>query len=152
MRQLQAGALINFARTQDRCYDLRVTIAGRLQGVLIGGALSTGLLSWALAQAGEIQKRPIGPLQEAIYGFAVAEYCGFLSPAVAEGFHLERAWIMARDGISEEEEHDHRIAAILAADWQYGDHGLGGYRGWCRSDGLTAVHRFLSFRDAILGK
>ena len=120
-----------------------------LSGVLLGAA---GPLAVAVVMAAEFQKRPIGPLQEAIYGFAVADYCGLLSPAVAEGFHLERAWIMARDGISAEEEHGHRIAAILAADWQYGDHGLGGYRGWCRSDGLTAVYRFLAFREAILGK
>jgi hypothetical protein len=100
----------------------------------------------------EIQKRPIGPLQEIVYGFAVAEYCGLLNPAVAEGFHLERDWIVTRDGISPEREYADRIAAIMAADWQYGDHGLGGYRGWCRTEGMTAVNRFLTFREAILGK
>ncbi len=130
-----------------------MTIAGGLLRLLIGALLlGAGLPAGPSATAAEFQKRPIGPLQEAIYGFAVAEYCGLLDPAVAEGFHLERAWIMARDDISAESEYTHRTTAILAADWQYGDHGLGGYRGWCRSDGLTAVHRFLSFRDAILGK
>ena len=114
--------------------------------------LGAGILAGGSAVAVEIQKHPIGPLQEAIYGFAVAEYCGLLDPAVAEGFHLERAWIVARDGITPEHEHADRHAAILAADWQYGDHGLGGYRGWCRSDGLTAAYRFLLFREAILGK
>jgi hypothetical protein len=107
---------------------------------------------WAAPVLADIQKRPIGALQEAVYGFAVAEYCGLLDPAVAEGFHLERAWIVARDGISPEREYADRIAAIMAADWQYGDHGLGGYRGWCRSEGMTAVNRFLTFREAILGK
>jgi hypothetical protein len=123
-------------------------------------AVLSKLASWAAAvafaaaapAAAEIQKHPVGALQEAVYGFAVAEYCGLLSPAVAEGFHLERQWILARDGITPERERADRIAAIMAADWQYGDHGLGGYRGWCRSDGLRAVHRFLTFREAILGK
>ena len=35
---------------------------------------------------------------------------------------------------------------------QYGDHGLGGYRGWCRTEGLAAAFRFLDFREAMLGK
>jgi hypothetical protein len=111
-----------------------------------------GLLAGVPAAAADIQKHPIGPLQEAIYGFAVAEYCGMLDPAVAEGFELQQAWIMARDGITPERQHADRHAAMRAADWQYDDHGLGGYRGWCRSDGLTAVYRFLLFREAILGK
>jgi hypothetical protein len=101
---------------------------------------------------GEIQKRPSGPLQEAIYGFAVAEYCGLLNEPVVEGFYLLRAWIIARDQITPEQEHADHVAANIAADYQYGDHGLGGYRGWCRSDGLPAAYRFLIFRDAVLGK
>ena len=116
---------------------------------LLGAAVFAALL--AGSQAAEIQKRPIGALQEAIYAFAVAESCGLLNRAVAEGFHLERDWIVARDGITPERERADRIAATMAADWQYGDHGLGGYRGWCRSEGLAAVDRFLSFRDAMLG-
>lgn len=115
-------------------------------------ALAAAVALCVPAASADIQKRPIGPLQEAVYGFAVAEYCGLLNPAVAEGFHLERHWIVARDGISPEREYADRIAAIMAADWQYGDHGLGGYRGWCRSEGMTAVNRFLTFREAILGK
>ena len=109
-------------------------------------------LTASSAIAADFQKHPIGPLQEAIYGFAVAEYCGMLDPVIAEGFQLEQAWIMARDGITPEREHADRRAALKAADWQYDDHGLGGYRGWCRSDGLPAVYRFLLFREAILGK
>ena len=82
--------------------------------------LAFGLaLAVAAPAAAEIQNRPIGALQEVVYGFAVAEYCGLLDPAVAEGFHLERQWIMARDGISPEREYADRIAAIMAADWQY---------------------------------
>jgi hypothetical protein len=119
---------------------------------LSAAALVAAVVLWVPGASADIQKRPIGPLQEAVYGFAVAEYCGLLNPAVAEGFHLERQWIMARDGISPEREYADRIAAIMAADWQYGDHGLGGYRGWCRSEGMTAVNRFLTFREAILGK
>jgi hypothetical protein len=108
-------------------------------------------MAWA-ADAAEVPKHPVGPLQEVIYGFAVAEYCGLLTEPVAEGFHLERAWIIARDGITPEREWADRIAANMAADYQYDDHGLGGYRGWCRSDGLSAIERFLLFREAILGK
>ena len=120
------------------------------KGMILG--LAAGALLATSAAPGEIQKHPIGPLQGAVYGFAVAEYCGLLTPAVAEGFHLEREWIVARDGITPERERADRIAAIMAADWQYGDHGLGGYRGWCRSEGLTAAYRFLRFREAMLGK
>jgi hypothetical protein len=107
------------------------------------------LLGPALA---EVQKRPIGPLQEAIYGFAVVEYCGLVTPEVAEGFYLQRDWIVARDRIGPDRERADRMAANMAADWQYGDHGLGGYRGWCRTEGLAAAFRFLDFREAMLGK
>jgi hypothetical protein len=120
------------------------------KGMVLG--LVTGAFLARFAAAAEIQKHPIGPLQEAVYGFAVAEYCGLLTPDVAEGFHLERDWIVARDGITPERERADRIAAVMAADWQYGDHGLGGYRGWCRSEGLAAAYRFLRFREAMLGK
>ncbi len=123
----------------------RRLIPALLAAVALAGAVSSG-------ETGEIQKRPIGPLQEAVYDFAVAEYCGLLSPAVAEGFHLERQWIVAREGITPEREKADRFVASMAADWQYGDHGLGGYRGWCRSEGMGAVQRFLSFREAMLGK
>ena len=109
---------------------------------LLGAAVFAALL--AGSQAAEIQKRPIGALQEAIYAFAVAEYCGLLNRAVAEGFHLERDWIVARDGITPERERADRIAATMAADWQYGDHGLGGYRGWCRSEAARAPSSFFS--------
>jgi hypothetical protein len=118
-------------------------------------ALALGsVLGWAAcaAEAAEFGPQPKGPLQEAIYGFAVAEYCGMLTGAVAEGFQLQRSWIMARDGISAEQEYADRIEAITAADWQYGDHSLGGHRGWCREDGLPAVERFLLFRETMLGK
>jgi hypothetical protein len=133
-----------------RCYNYQMSNRrGRKTLLAVIGA---GLLAGMPVAAADIQKHPVGPLQEAIYGFAVAEYCGMLDPAVAEGFHLQQAWIMARDGITPEREHADRHAAIKAADWQYDDHGLGGYRGWCRSDGLSAVYRFLIFREAILGK
>src|SRR5919206_1783768 len=92
--------------------------------------VTAGLLVASPAMAADFQKHPIGPLQEAIYGYTVAEYCGMLDPAVAEGFELQQAWIMARDGITPEREYADRHAAMRAADWQYDDHGLGGYRGW----------------------
>lgn len=123
-----------------------------IQRTLTALAVMAALPLASIAMAAEFQKRPIGPLQEAVYGFAVAEECGLLDSAVAEGFHLERRWIVARDGITPERERADRMAALTAVGWQYGNHGLGGYRGWCRSDGMAAVHRFLSFREAILGK
>lgn len=145
-----------------RPHQGRVLVQKRLFGVTIAKmervsiilplVCAAGFLAAAPTMAAEIQKHPVGPLQEAIYGFAVAEYCGLLDPAVAEGFQLQQAWIMTRDGITPEREHADRHAAMKAADWQYDDHGLGGYRGWCRSDGLSAVYRFLLFREAILGK
>ena len=118
---------------------------------ILGLAIAT-LIAGTETAAGEIQKRPLGPLQEAIYGFVVAEYCGLLSDEVIEGFYLLRAWIVARDGITLEQAQDDHVTASIAADYQYGDHGLGGFRGWCRADGVPAAYRFLIFREAVLGK
>ena len=134
----------------------RNTIAGMGREVrrawVIARAAALTALFLAGPASGEVQKRPIGPLQEAIYGFAVAEYCGLVTPAVAEGFYLKRDWIVVRDRIGPDRERADRMAANMAADWQYGDHGLGGYRGWCRTEGLAAAYGFLHFREAMLGK
>src|SRR5687768_4331349 len=88
---------IAFAMAQP---SIGAMLAGK--GMVLG--LASGALLAGSAATADIQKHPIGPLQEAVYDFAVAEYCGLLTPAVAEGFHLEREWIVARDGITPERE------------------------------------------------
>src|SRR5262249_14183474 len=139
-----------WSRSADRCYNCQM--CGWRDPKTLLAVVVAGLLAGAPAAGADIQKHPVGPLQEAIYGDAVAEYCGLLDRAGAAGFQLQQAWIMARDGVTPEHEHADRHAAFKVADWQYDDHGLGGYRGWCRSDGLSAVYRFLIFRETILGK
>jgi hypothetical protein len=106
----------------------------------------------AAAQIDDLPRHPVGPLQEVIYGYAVAEYCGLATIPVAQGYELQRRWTIQRLGLTPEQVHVDNRDANLAADYQYGNHGLAGFRFWCRDEGLPAARRFLQFRATVLGK
>jgi hypothetical protein len=36
------------------------------------------------------------------------------------------------------------------ADLEWGNRGLGGFRNWCRTEGIAAARRFVDFRNAQL--
>jgi len=44
-----------------------------------------------------------------------------------------------------------RISGSVEADYQFDNHGLGGFRGWCARDGRQAMSEFLSFRAGQMG-
>ena len=81
-------------------------------------------------------------LTDVVYDYAVTSYCGVLTPEVEVGFRRELAAITARDGLSEDEARTQRIAGWVAADKEWGNRGLGGFRAWCASDGARAAQHF----------
>ncbi|MFO1059856.1 MAG: hypothetical protein U1E53_23175 [Dongiaceae bacterium] len=110
------------------------------------------LLAGPAAAEDELPRHPAGPLQEIAYGFAVAEYCGLATIPVAQGYDLLRRWTILQLGLTPAQVRGDDRDGGLAADYQYGNHGLAGFRFWCRDDGLPAARRFLQFRATVLGR
>lgn len=81
------------------------------------------------------------------YMYGVVEYCGLNSAEVYDGYEREARFIRRRDGLTDPTARWLRIRGMVAADLEYGDRGLGGYRNWCRTEGVAAAEHFLAFRE-----
>ncbi|MDY0882495.1 hypothetical protein ACFPL7_06010 [Dongia soli] len=79
------------------------------------------------------------------YDGGLLEYCNLISPLAGKGFRAMRADLLARDRPTEEEHRRTRIAAATAIDIEYLDHGLGGQRLWCKTEGKAAFDRFEAY-------
>jgi hypothetical protein len=86
-------------------------------------------------------------LKQIAYMYGVVEYCGLNSAEVFDGYLRETSYVRRRDGITDPVARWLRIRGLTAADLEYGDRGLGGYRNWCRTEGLDSARHFLEFRD-----
>ena len=89
-------------------------------------------------------------LKQIAYMYGVVEYCGLNSAEVFDGYLRETNYVRRRDGITDPVARWLRIRGLTAADLEYGDRGLGGYRNWCRTEGLDSARHFLEFRDQSL--
>jgi len=89
-------------------------------------------------------------LKQVAYMYGVVEYCGLNSAEVFDGYLRETSYVRRRDGITDPVARWLRIRGLTAADLEYGDRGLGGYRNWCRTEGLDSARHFLEFRDQSL--
>lgn len=89
-------------------------------------------------------------LKHVAYMYGVVEYCGLNSAEVFDGYQRETSYLRRRDGITDPVARWLRIRGLTAADLEYGDRGLGGYRNWCRTEGLESARHFLEFRDQSL--
>lgn len=97
---------------------------------------------------------PPGPVQAAerrvrdvVYDYAVTSYCGTLTPEVEAGFKIELARLTEASGLSPEQAKAQRIEGWVAADMEWSNRGLGGYRAWCRGEGVDAARRFRAILD-----
>lgn len=82
-------------------------------------------------------------LFQAYYDEGLLEYCGLLTRQAAGGFRLRRDDLLAKEPISAEQHRRVRVAAGIAIDYQYDNHGLGGQRLWCGTAGRAAYNRFV---------
>jgi hypothetical protein len=120
---------------------------------------SVGRIAFALALAGSAASaeesasvepasaEPADPIESVYYRFAVVEYCDLADAAVAQGFIVERDRVVAVAGASEAEHRAGRIAGWTAADLEWSNRGLGGFRNWCATEGATAAAGFLDQAD-----
>lgn len=83
-------------------------------------------------------------LRRAVYDYAVTSYCGLLTAEVEFGFQRELSALTEASGLSEADAKAERIAGWVDADREWSNRGLGGYRAWCREDGLPAARHFLA--------
>jgi hypothetical protein len=89
-------------------------------------------------------------LRQVAYLYGVVEYCSLDSFEVHDGYEREMSAIIARERLSDTEAREQRLHGLVDADLEYGDRGLGGFRKWCRTEGMDAARRFVDFRDAQL--
>ncbi len=76
-----------------------------------------------------------------IYDFEVAQFCGLISRGVHDVFWAKRKTIEAQSSRSIEELRQTRIKAMAAADIEYANRGLGGYKPWCNTEGRAGITR-----------
>lgn len=81
-------------------------------------------------------------LTRVVYEFAVTSYCGTLDPEVEAGFRAELAALTERGEFDEEAARGLRIRGWVAADREWSNRGLGGFRAWCQSEGIAAASHF----------
>lgn len=89
-------------------------------------------------------------IKQVVYMYSVTEYCGLNTGEVYDGYRRELRHLTRRDGLPESTVRWLRIHGMLAADLEYDNRGLGGFRKWCRTEGLDAARHFLAFREAQL--
>ncbi len=116
-----------------------------------GAALSAVLITASLAPGaamadGAMTARRITQLYHAYYAFGVADYCGLVTWEVNDGYERRIRYLLLTADIDKETERWIRISGSVEADYQFDNHGLGGFRGWCARDGRQAASEFLAFR------
>lgn len=89
-------------------------------------------------------------IKQVVYMYSVTEYCGLNTGEVYDGYRRELRHLTRQGGLPESTVRWLRIHGMLAADLEYDDRGLGGFRKWCRTEGLDAARHFLAFREAQL--
>jgi hypothetical protein len=113
------------------------------------GAAFAGLI--ACLPQGALAHDPLNPtplseLRDAYYGEGVLEYCGLLTADSYDGFERLVRHLLLTAKIDPETHRRIRIGGSVDADYQFGNHGIGGQRLWCATDGGAAERRFLDFR------
>jgi len=77
------------------------------------------------------------------YDHEVAAQCGLASAAVREAYLAAREREGARTGLDVDALKSLRIRAIVDAEHEYQNRGLGGYRAWCAGEARDGVERLL---------
>ncbi len=117
---------------------------------LLSWVLVAAVLPW-LGPSGHAESASRGAeIKQVVYMYGVTEYCGLNTSQVYDGYRREMRHLTRQGRLPESTVHWLRMHGMLAADLEYGDRGLGGFRKWCRTEGLDAARHFLAFRDAQL--
>jgi hypothetical protein len=80
---------------------------------------------------------------QVVYDFEVAAQCGFASEDVERAFRLRRDREAVNSRLDPKALRRLRLRAMVAADREYDNRGLGGHRRWCANEGRQGVRRLL---------
>lgn len=87
--------------------------------------------------------KPQTVLEQLFYDIGVIGYCGLSSDEVYAGFRRELDRIVEEDLADEHDLRRARNRAMTLVELEWDNRGLGGFRGWCRTEGELAVDRFM---------
>lgn len=90
------------------------------------------------------ERRTTGTYYALIYDFEVAQFCGLVNRHVHDVFWAKRKTVEAQSKYSIEELRQTRIKAMAAADIEYANRGLGGYKPWCNTEGRAGITRIIA--------
>ena len=117
---------------------------------ILSWVLMVAVLPW-LGRSGHAESTSRGAeIKQVVYMYSVTEYCGLNTREVYDGYRREVRHLTRQERLPESTVRWLRIHGMLAADLEYDDRGLGGFRKWCRTEGIDAARHFLAFRDAQL--
>jgi hypothetical protein len=117
---------------------------------ILSWVLVVAVLPW-LGRSGHAELISRGAeIKQVVYMYSVTEYCGLNTREVYDGYRREVRHLTRQQRLPESTVRWLRIHGMLAADLEYDDRGLGGFRKWCRTEGIDAARHFLAFRDAQL--
>lgn len=79
------------------------------------------------------------------YDFEVASYCGLVTNAVGAGFQRNEKHLLDAHDLNPEQRDQARMKGWTEAHLEWQNRGLGGFKGWCRTEGREAAERFSSY-------
>jgi len=88
--------------------------------------------------------KPQTDLEQTLYEMGVIGYCGLSTDTVIQGFNRELRQLIDRNDIDNQGLKNAQNRALTMVEWEWDNRGLGGFRGWCRTEGESAVKRFRS--------
>jgi len=125
---------------------------GRMRFLLFGLLIGFYLLAGSEAAKADSSVTPdrLSQLHDAYYDERVLEYCGGYTAEVHDGFLRRLRYLLESADIDAATDRGLKVSGWTDADSQYDDHGLGGFRHWCATDGKRAAEDFLAFRAQVL--
>ncbi|GJL80670.1 MAG: hypothetical protein DHS20C01_03040 [marine bacterium B5-7] len=87
-------------------------------------------------------------LTQIVYRVEVASYCGLVDESVARGFRARRDAIIENGNINDNEIEKANANAWKAANAEWQNRGLGGFKNWCRTEGLESARYFKDIDDS----
>jgi hypothetical protein len=86
-------------------------------------------------------------LVELEYQREVLMYCGIGDPEAVQGFLLRQDELLRQFELNEEDHREAMSRARRLAHEEWQNRGLGGFRGWCRSEGATYTDTLKSYTN-----
>src|SRR5262249_42371246 len=106
---------------------------------------ATAMLLWP-GRSGHAESSSRGAeIKQVVYMYGVTEYCGLNTMEVYDGYRREIRHLTRKGRLPESTVRWLRIHGMLAADLEYDDRGLGGFRQWYPTQPIHSARPILPF-------